>query len=70
MEVFVDPVACAGDGFTYERSVIEDHFQTRKNKNLPLTSPKTNATITTELLIPNNNVKKMCDAWKATHTLS
>jgi len=67
IEVFVDPVACAGDGFTYERSEIEAHFRNRKQNNLPLTSPTTNATLTTELLIPNNRVKLLCDNWRATH---
>lgn len=45
-EVFVDPVIAA-DGFTYERSAIED-WLSRK-----MTSPMTNEKLAHSMLIPN-----------------
>lgn len=55
-ELFVDPVIAA-DGFTYERSAIED-WLTRKK-----TSPMTNVPLEHERLIPNLSVSRALKAF-------
>lgn len=49
-ELFGDPVIAA-DGFTYERSAIEDWLSRKK------TSPMTNALLAHEGLVPNLAVR-------------
>ena len=56
-ELFEDPVICAGDGQTYERTEIEEWL---KNKN---TSPfNTSKPLSSKTLIPNIAVRKLADA--------
>jgi len=58
LDIMTDPVM-ALDGFTYERSEIEDWF--RKGNN---TSPKTNETLNCDMLIPNKNLKILIEEYK------
>jgi len=58
LDIMTDPVM-ALDGFTYERSEIEDWF--RKGNN---TSPKTNETLNCNMLIPNKNLKILIEEYK------
>eukprot|EP00747_Dinoflagellata_sp_TGD_P097180 gnl/TRDRNA2_/TRDRNA2_167055_c0_seq1.p1 gnl/TRDRNA2_/TRDRNA2_167055_c0~~gnl/TRDRNA2_/TRDRNA2_167055_c0_seq1.p1 ORF type:complete len:423 (+),score=44.53 gnl/TRDRNA2_/TRDRNA2_167055_c0_seq1:153-1421(+) len=55
-ELFWDPVV-TGDGITYERSAIEQHFKTRKS------SPKTNCILSTTSLVSNELVKVLAAEW-------
>ena len=56
-ELMEDPVV-AGDGFTYERSCIEDWLKERRK------SPMTGATIKTSVLNPNQDKKSAIIAFK------
>ena len=58
LDIMTDPVM-AIDGFTYERSEIEDWFR-KGNK----TSPKTNETLNSHILIPNKNLKILIEEYK------
>ena len=55
-----DPVV-ASDGNTYERGAIEKHIAFAKSAGKPLRSPLTNddKVVLTEVLIPNNNLRKL-----------
>ena len=57
MDVMTDPVICA-DGFTYERSAIDEWLRSHN------TSPKTNEQLETRNLIPNRNLKILIEEWK------
>ena len=56
-----DPVICA-DGYTYERSVIEQHIRSQKELQAQMgklgaaTSPMTKEPLDTEQLFPNRAV--------------
>jgi hypothetical protein len=50
----------AQDGFTYEKSAIEDWMLQRKS------SPKTNESIEA-VFIPNFNIKTLIQEWKLRH---
>jgi len=57
-ELFVDPVFCAGDGQTYERSAIERWIKMKKTSpfnNLPLKSTK---------IYPNYHARKLADMYR------
>ena len=56
----IETPAVAQDGFTYEKSAIEDWLRHRQ------TSPKTNQAISAELY-PNFNLKSLIDEWKLLH---
>merc|ERR1711939_680793 len=58
LDIMIDPVM-AMDGFTYERSEIEDWFKNGNN-----TSPKTNETLHCDMLIPNKNLKILIEEYK------
>lgn len=58
LDLMTDPVM-ASDGYTYERSVIEDWF-----KKGHKTSPKTNQTLQYDFLIPNYNLKSLIQEYK------
>ena len=55
--IMIDPVV-ASDGFTYERSGIEQWFASGKR-----TSPFTREPLATQILIPNRSIKSAIDAW-------
>jgi len=55
--IMIDPVV-ASDGFTYERSGIEQWFVSGKR-----TSPFTGALLANQNLIPNRSIKSAIDAW-------
>ena len=55
--IMIDPVV-ASDGFTYERSGIEEWFASGKR-----TSPFTREPLATQILIPNRSIKSAIDAW-------
>ena len=54
-ELFVDPVFCAGDGQTYERSAIEEWFKERR------TSPLNGLPLKSTKLYPNYHARKLAD---------
>ena len=54
-ELPVDPVT-AMDARTYERSAIEEWIQVKQRANLPVTSPVTNETLTSVMLLQNSQV--------------
>lgn len=57
-ELFVDPVFCAGDGQTYERSAIERWIKNKKTSpinNLPLNSTK---------IYPNYHTRELADMYR------
>jgi len=58
LEMMADPVI-AMDGHSYDRPYIEQWFQEHS------TSPKTGEQLTTNLLIPNYNLKKLIMDFKA-----
>ncbi len=58
-ELMVTPVV-AQDGFTYEKSAIEDWMKYKK------TSPKTNEPIEA-VLVPNFNLKALIADWRLLH---
>ena len=55
-EIMVDPVIMA-DGFSYERSAIEDWLRTHN------TSPKTNEVLLHKNLIPNLTLRAAINDW-------
>ena len=54
-ELFVDPVFCAGDGQTYERSAIEEWFKERR------TSPLNGLPLKSTKIYPNYHARKLAD---------
>jgi hypothetical protein len=54
-ELFVDPVFCAGDGQTYERSAIERWIKNKK------TSPLNNLPLKSTKIYPNYHARKLAD---------
>lgn len=54
-EIMTDPVMCE-DGFSYERSAIEEWFSKDKN-----TSPMTNSVLTSTALFENDKLKREID---------
>ena len=54
LEIYEDPVMAA-DGFSYERREIEAWFARGKR-----TSPKTNAELPHVMLVPNRDLRAMC----------
>ena len=58
MELYKDPVICAGDGHTYEREAIEKWFS--DNSKSPLT--RVNLTEEMKVLVPNFSVREACNA--------
>lgn len=63
-EMFVDPVV-AQDGFTYERSAILDWFTKCIAHTGQVTSPLTNAVLSSTLLFDNKAVRTMIVSWYA-----
>ncbi|KAK9818018.1 hypothetical protein WJX72_005725 [[Myrmecia] bisecta] len=57
-DLFVDPVM-AGDGNTYERQAIELWFS--KNNTFPMT----NVEVSSKMLIPNNSMRRLIEAYRA-----
>lgn len=58
-DVMTDPVL-ALDGYTYERTAIEEHFRLCGPK-----SPMTNAMLPTDTLTPNRALKNTIENWKS-----
>ena len=54
LEIYEDPVMAA-DGFSYERREIENWFARGKR-----TSPKTNEELPHVMLVPNRDLRAMC----------
>ena len=54
LEIYEDPVMAA-DGFSYERREIENWFARGKH-----TSPKTNEELPHVMLVPNRDLRAMC----------
>lgn len=59
-ELLEDPVVAA-DGFTYSRTAIGRWLRCRRR-----TSPMTNAPLAHKYLTPNNAIRSMVLAWRAT----
>ena len=57
-ELFEDPVICM-DGHTYERTAIEEWLE------LHATSPRTNLDLESKMLIPNHQMRSLCDERRA-----
>jgi len=65
-ELMLDPVI-ASDGFTYERSCIEDWMKQPKNR-VQCNSPMTNKILTTKTLTPNHALKAVIAQYMAVST--
>lgn len=59
-EVMKDPVMTV-HGQTYDRSSIEEWFETCRSNDLPITDPTTHAPLGSDLLITNFSVKQMIE---------
>ena len=69
LDVMTDPVVIE-DGYTYERSAIQFHFSQCKANGAPLTSPVTNAILTTDTLYPNHTLRKLINDWRRRPSIS
>ncbi|GMH89603.1 hypothetical protein TL16_g11507 [Triparma laevis f. inornata] len=63
-EELMDEPVTAADGHSYERFNIERHLKRKK------TSPKTGDPLDHTMLVPNNALKMMIDAWKKKHAIN
>ena len=66
-ELMQSPVTCVGDGLTYSEAALRRHFRERVLSKQPLTSPLTNATLTTSLTTANHFARATIDNWLREH---
>ncbi len=60
-EVMVEPVTCA-DGHSYERQAIEQWLRQQTDREMPLTSPKTNEPLAHPHINPNHQLRALIRA--------
>jgi hypothetical protein len=61
--IMVDPVQ-ASDGYTYERSAIEQWLQQQQRRYIPMTSPMTRAPMKSSELVPNRAIRDAIEKFR------